>query len=251
MLYSEPNPRNPEKTVIRNLLRRYLYLSVVALLCCVPAALASQTASMDLTGAGNNILGGVYVGPYTATINGVSTEVICDDWKDESSIGETWTANVTSLPSAGSLGSVVMWTGTGTVSQQVEYDEVAWLVSQMLNPSTTCKYSGADCVGDISFAIWQLTDPSANPFGNLTSGSADLENAEWWLSQAESLTSFPAGDFSNFLIYTPTNGGPPQEFIADPVLASESSPGILLGADLLGLAVLIFMFRRRMVQTQS
>lgn len=51
----------------------------------------ATTVSVDLTSpgsslAGTNVLNGVYVGAYTATINGVSTPVICDDFSDDSYI---------------------------------------------------------------------------------------------------------------------------------------------------------------------
>jgi len=90
--------------------------------------------------------------------------------------------------------------------------------------------------------LWQLTDPNDDPFSKL-SGS-DLKNAQWWLSQAQGLTlaQVGSGQFSSFLIYTPINGGPPQEFI---VRAPESSAALLFGADLLGLLGLVVVFRRR------
>jgi len=253
---------------MRNLIRKYGYLTVAVLLCCAPAALAGQTASMDLTSGGNNVLGNVYVGPYTATINGVTTPVICDDWANQSYVPETWTANVANLQP---LGSGVLWNGvtvdSQTLNAQQEYDAVAWLITQMLNPPSTCPAGGnCDIVGDISYAIWQLTDPNdskGTAFGNLSADglTADLNNAQYWLNQA--LQNDSAGSYSNFLIYTPISGNPnypimcgsspcanipPQEFI---VLTPESPAPILLGADLLGLAALIFLYRRRMVRAQS
>jgi hypothetical protein len=69
--------------------RASLAVLVGAVLFLAPTALA-DTASMLLTGAGNNgLLGGVDVGPYTIEINGVSTSVVCDDYDDESYINET------------------------------------------------------------------------------------------------------------------------------------------------------------------
>jgi len=238
---------------MRNLKRKCLHFTVVALLCSASTVFAGQTVTMDLTSAGNNVLGGVYVGPYYATIydgtSTVSTQVICDDWMHDSVVPETWTANVTSLDP---LGSGVRWGGTtvgsATLTAQQEYDAVAWLVTQMLNP-TACKNSSGDCVGDISYAIWELTDPTdpkGTAFANLTAYglTTDLANAQNWLNLAVQNDS---GNFSGFQIFTPQSGGNPQEFITVP----ESSAPVLLGADLLGLAALIFLFRRRMVRTQS
>jgi hypothetical protein len=244
------------------LCRRYTYLAVVAFLFFASSVLAQTTASFTLTSPGNNALGGVYVDPYTANINGVSTTVICDDWVDESYVGESWTAYVNTLQPL-SNGSEVKWG-----NNQPLYDQVAWLSTKLLSSSSCPKGGSCDPAGDISYAIWQLTycSVSANncnaatsvtgtPFANLD--SADLANAQWWLGQAES-QSFTSGEFSNFLVYTPDGpatscpGGlsdcpdqPPQEFLV--VTTPESSVTILLSADLLGLLGLAVVFRRRLL----
>ena len=63
----------------------------VAVLCIAPSALADT--SITLTGAGNNPVDGIYVGPYYATVNGVAnTPVICDDFADEVYLNESWGA---------------------------------------------------------------------------------------------------------------------------------------------------------------
>jgi hypothetical protein len=232
---------------MRNLIRKCWYLTAVALLFFASAAVA-DTANMTLTSAGSNVLGGVYVGPYIATINGVSTQVICDDWAHESTLNTPWTANVNTL-SPLSNPDQTRWG-----DNQLVYDQVAWLVTQMLAPPAVCPAGGScNIVGDISYAIWELTYCSANscsaasgtPFGSLSGN--DLANAKWWLDNVP--TSFASGDFSNFLVYTPTNGGPPQqEFI---VRAPESSAAILLGADLLGLLGFVVLFRRRTAKASS
>jgi hypothetical protein len=49
-------------------IRQPLYLGIIGLFSFAPCVFSQ--ASMDLTSAGNNILAGVYVGPYYATING-------------------------------------------------------------------------------------------------------------------------------------------------------------------------------------
>jgi len=222
------------------LLRRCGYVAVASLFLLAPAAFAT-TADMALTSAGSNVLGGVYVGPYTATINGVSTQVICDDWADESVVGQKWTAYVNTLSPLSNGATQTKWG-----NNQLLYDQVAWLVTQILAPPSACPAGGScDIVGDISFALWQLTDPSANPFANL-SGS-DLKNAQWWLTQAQSLTlaQVGSGQFAGFMIYMPVVNGQTQEFI---VRAPESSAALLLGVDLLGLFGLVVVFRRRLAR---
>jgi len=191
---------------------------------------------MDLTSAGSNVLGGVYVGPYTATINGVSMQVVCDDFADESYIGETWTATVNSL---GTL-TGTKWGSQGQATQG--YDEMAWLFTQMMSTTNT------QTIADIQYAIWAVFYPSAL---NALSGS-NLANAEWWLSQAGQQT-FYAGEFSNIVLYTPNTSDPiscngqscadtpPQEFMAY-VSTAEPSTVVMLG---LGMLCLGLLFRRR------
>src|ERR1700691_2444139 len=100
--------------------RIFLLFLALSLLCIAPSAFA-DTASMDLTGAGSNVMDGVYIGPYTATINGVSTPVICDDFADESYIGEAWTANISTF--ADSLANVKFTAAPETAN----YEEASYL----------------------------------------------------------------------------------------------------------------------------
>jgi len=213
---------------------------------------------MVITSRGSNTLDGTNVGPYTATINGVSTQVICDDWQDVTSLGSKWTANVNTL-------SPLTNGKTQTVygNNQLLYDQVAWLATQILAPPTKCAVGkSCDVVGDITYALWELTGCSlkANPtscqnnpklagtaFANLSGN--DLANAQWWLASVPK--SFASGSYSSFDIYTSNNAwqGTPQELIADPVVAApESSVMILFGADMFGLLGLGIVFRRRLLR---
>jgi hypothetical protein len=240
---------------MRNFLRNVWHLIAVALLCLAPSAFAQSSVDMTLTSAGNNVLGGVYVGTYTATINGVSTQVICDDWADESYVNESWTAAVTNFSNLSSTLNTTKWSLTS--SQQIQqYQEAAWLVLQMLNTATACPNKAGNCVGDISYAIWSVFDSSA--LNNLTKGSADYNNAVYWWQQAVSAynnNQLSPSLFSNFLVYSPTGnyscpGGcastPPQEFLS--IKASELPTPILLGVDILGLLGLVIVFRRRLLR---
>ena len=233
---------------MQNILHKYWFLGVVALLCCASGAFA-DTVNMTLTSPGSNVLGGVYVNPYTASINGVSVLVICDDWADESFTNESWTATKTNL---NPLGSGVKWNGTtvGTVTlgAQQEYNAMAWLATQLLNnPNKNCP-PGANCVGDISYAIWQLTNPSANPFSRLT--GSDLSNARSWLTAALGEENYKSSGWEILTPITATAScpgypnnkcpsAPPQEFIA---ITHVPEPSSLM---LLGLSALGFLGARR------
>ena len=58
------------------LMNRFRILGFAAAMLAVPA-MQADTASIQLTGVGNgSTMGGVYVSPYTATVNAVSDLVI-------------------------------------------------------------------------------------------------------------------------------------------------------------------------------
>lgn len=214
-------------------------------LCFLPSVFAN-TVNMTLTSPGStvtgtNVLAGVYVGAYTATINGVSTPVVCDDFGDESYIPEAWTANVSTFSNL----SGVKW-AQGQSNQTQFYDEAAWLIQQMYAPANSSQ------VGEIQFAIWGVFNTSAIPY--LSSyNSADGKSAGNWLTDAGK-QSFTPGEFSDFSIYTPTgaapscNGhscpsSPPQEFMT--YSTPEPSVAIILAADLLIFGLAVIGLRRR------
>ena len=207
----------------------FLLVAAAAVLCFVPSAFA-DTANMTLTGAGSNAPYGVYVGPYTATINGTPTQVICDDYSHDSYIGESWTANVSSFPS---LSDVRFTSGNETQN----YDEAAYLANILFDVSSN--KSEADA---LQYAIWYIFDPVdvQNAVGNRSffSDATDVNGVAYWLNDASAQT-FTAGEFSNILFYTPASGGNPQEFI---VRTPEPGTVLLLGLGLVG----VFLFKRRL-----
>lgn len=214
-------------------IRTLFSVVAAAVLLFAPTALA-DTASMLLTGVGpNGAMAGVYVGPYVATINGVSTPVICDDFADESYLNESWTANVTTLADL----TGTKWGGLSNATTL--YEEAAWLTEQLATASPSQ-------AGDIQFAIWALFDPSA--INGLSSGDQTI--VECLITQAQNQT-FWSGEFANILIYTANtddpilcNGQacantPPQEFIVD-----TPEPGEL-ALLLIGLSVIAIGARRK------
>src|SRR3984957_9301114 len=130
---------------------RNLWLAMVAaVLCFAPCALGQ--VNITLTSAGNNVMNGVFVGPYNATVNGVSTQIICDDFVDDSYVGESLSANVTTMANLNGTKGGAMLNATTL------YDEAAWLATQMLSPT----YSGnATQVGYLAYALWAVFQPTA------------------------------------------------------------------------------------------
>jgi len=257
--------------------RKYGYLMAVAVLVSASASFA-QTTQINLTGVGDgnvvwNAGSGVYVDPYTATVGGVAnTSVICDDWSDNSYVGESWTANVTKVSSLGTS-TTPMFSGAtqintpntpDTLTQAQLYDEAAWLGTQLLaNPSNYANQVA------VSFALWELTYNATGsametptPY-NFLAGSAEAGqqscSGQTCIATllAEAQTAVAAGyNGQGWSILTPNtsdpitcNGGacpdsPPQEFL---VYTPESSSVVLLGADMLGLLALAFVFRKRLL----
>jgi hypothetical protein len=221
---------------LKNTTRGSLCLATLGLLCLASYAVADS--SMLLTSAGSNVMDGVYVGAYTATINGVSTQVVCDDYADDSYLNESWNASVTN---SSSLGSTKWQSPSG-------YNEAAWLITQMM------KSSNQTTVGEIQYAIWGIFDSSA--ITNLTNFNTTYgQAAQGWINMAA------ANSNTNFLVYTPVAGtatcgggpcptsGPPQEFLVVP--APESPFLITLAGYMLGLALITVFLRRRIVWTRS
>ncbi len=191
--------------------------------CMAPAALAGTVTAQLNNPPSNNVLDGIYVGPYSATNTqtGGSMQIICDDFKDESDYNPaTYTTN-----SFSSLGST-LWGAQLLGSHGMNYvttlyEQAGWLAIGMVNAT------GAQ-QGYYSYALWAVFDASdvlswlknANDmaacnaiFGNnCTSANASagslLYNAE---------NNYMNGNYSNLLILTPTNCSGPgscaeQEF---------------------------------------
>jgi hypothetical protein len=235
---------------------------------------AQTTVTFDLTGANSGNLAGVYTSPYTGTINGGSSiPVICDDFKDESYIPETWTAYSTKLSSLtetpnfssttnSSTDSVLLWksaSGSITVSgnsyswalnQAAAYTVAAVLAIDILDSS-----SGSQAQQDYSYALWELFQESSVA-SQLSGDQTDLANASSDLSKAitQAETETPA-NYPNVTIYSYDTGAacpdsqndvcpktPPQEFIT---VTPEPASMFLFGTGLLG--IIAVMRRKQLI----
>lgn len=202
-----------------------MLLAALALVVAPAANSIAGTVQVKLTGVNGATQGGVDVDPYFGTINnGPAVPLICDDFSHGTSIGETWTANVSTLSD---LSSVRFQQGTPAATLQA-YSEAAWLAQALqAHPSQ---------YGNITFALWALFTPSAESSSGFTSG------AETWLTNAESQT-FTTGEFANLEILTPTPGGSgsPQEMLT---FTPEPASVLLFVTGLAALA-LVGIRRRR------
>jgi hypothetical protein len=236
-------------------IQRCWLVVAAAILLLTSFALADSATQLHMTGAGNNIVDNIYVGPYYATVGSSENQsVICTDFADESDIGQTWRVGVNTFSSLGNTlwGSYLTSTAGGglTLSQvTVLYKEAAWLTLQMLSGK-----NNATQVGYISYAIWYLFDPNGTT-GNRTGvyqylGASSLifSNLQQWVTKAQnnyqSLTSSQLGEFK---IYSPlgcTVPGhcPAQEFFSLPEGGSAAMYLILAGLSCFG--AMFFRLRR-------
>jgi len=274
-----PAYRGATSEVAFKIVSRSLVFFIPALFSATVAL--AQPASMDLTypwavGGSANVMGGVYVGPYQATINsGPPTNVICDDFFDDSYSNELWAANlVTGANAYNTATRMATNTGFSSGSAQLatDYDEVGYLAVQMLSATDPTT------IGELDFALWSVFDPTqALPYGEshgpnpiTTTGTnislppsspyytmGELGMVDYYLAQAQAYAAGtnPSGDISEFTVYytnsspqSPSNVGPPQEFL---VYTPEPTTIALLAVDLSGIAGLLFFLRRRPRQPRA
>ncbi len=218
-------------------------------LCFAPCAFGQGQVDITLTSAGSNVMNGVYVGPYNATVNGTPTQIICDDFVDDSYVGESWTANVTTMSNLN---------GTKWGNNTQLYNEAAWLATQMLSPT----YAGnATQVGYLAYALWAVFAPSQVQSW-LGAGSATWLAVQGWLNSAGA-QQFTAGEFANFFIYTPNqnypitcnghacNTAPPQEFFGFIPAPEGGSALMYLLLTTLACAGAIWFRSRRQMEAQA
>jgi hypothetical protein len=188
----------------------------------------------------------------------------------------TSSATVNNAEPASADDTNLRWTtgDNSTLTQNQAYAAAAYLAVQIDSPANVAN-PGSTAAEELSFAMWALFDPvgtSGDPGAELwltsngyTTSSpfyqqviADLNNAVTFVKTASA--SQVQADINAITIYSydpstlanpngPTCGGgpcpssPPQEFIA--VNMAEPSSPALLGFDLLSVAGLAFLVRRR------
>ena len=226
--------------MLKSICVRGFWFAAVASFCLAPLAIAQNDVPVTLTSAGSYSDDGIYVSPYYATVNGAAnTPIVCDDFKDESTIGSTWNANIVSFSSLSATNIPTAWGNALGVSASTYqlYEEVAWLTLQVLQ-----QVPGSQGQINYSYAVWALFDPSgvANYLDNGGSpsaanialcntifggGSCGSDKVTGGLLGEVQGVKFYAGEFSNLLIITPlisntttvcdaeTGNCPAQEFI--------------------------------------
>lgn len=224
---------------------RVMWRVLAGAVCFAAISQVGGATTLKLTGTGGATVNTgsetVYVYPYDFSVNGSSatTQLMCLNFNNEITVGESWTVNVDTIAQA----------ANGNSALQTSYEEDAWLYSQ-ITPSTSQSEETL-----IQFAVWDILDPSgvgksSDPYWN--ANSTAIQNL---IDRASTAVGSENPDFFNqFVVYLPDhdssyytarNGYPdgvPQSFIGT---AATPEPGslALLGTGLLGVGGAI---RRRL-----
>ena len=123
-------------------------LAATGTLSAAPVTVNAELLAAGPTDPNLKDSAGYLVGPYTLQVNGTTYLTMCVDIQDWSYVGTTYSAYETQL-SSGNFANT-FHPGFG-----VQYDEEAYLLTQLLKP-------GADRI-DIQDAAWAITDSAYTP----------------------------------------------------------------------------------------
>jgi len=265
-----------------------LMLAFLGLLIHSPSVALADQIQLTLTSVGSTTFpsdahAGVYVDPYVGTLAADGGQqpdvaVICDDFADDTYVGEVWTA-VASMydpANAHSLDGTRMSQLSGVTGGALvtDYSEVAYLSEELLAHTGDSSDALLQRIY-ISFAIWSIFDANGlandsqkrtgvNPWllaqDDPANYAADASAIQGYLTDAANHIAAGTADLANVIIYSPQawvsgpTDGLPQEFL---VVTSNGTPiswGLPEGSalpylpfDLLALFGGIFLLRKRIL----
>ena len=196
---------------------------------CITGVIQAQV-TLALVSPGSNTSNGVYVGPYTLSVNGAGTiQAVCDD-RDTETGNVSWTAHVNTFATLSNTKFFGV-SSINTYNQTQNYESAAWLVQQMMAiPNITANYTE---IADMHLAIWSFF--SASSYSSLSSNSDALS----WYNKAVAQNTDPIANFADVVIYTPSPTSASQEFM---IVTPEPASMMLFGT---GLLVIGAAIRRR------
>lgn len=236
---------------------RVVELAAIAASMLLPFGIpaSGQTVQVEYTGGYSttwgNSSGDFGAGVYSATINGAASAsgIICDDFNDEITSGETWTANAyqaSSLTSS-NIGETLFGNTIGLTG----YAEVATLVSMMFSGGTSYGSITGITQAELSSAIWDITTKGGIS-GLDSTATALVAAVEAAFGGNTSAAQKYLASLTNLWILTPTPEGPgePQEMWTENLSMPEGGAALMYLL-LAGLSCYGAMFFRRRNQFGS
>jgi len=139
-------------------------LFILSAFAMAAASAFAGTDTVVFVNGGSNVGSGYYLSPYTGTITptGGQTSTValyCDDFNDEVTNGQTWSAYVTSVLSSNLSNTLFGVTNPNPASPtgNTLYEEEAYLATQIQTDFAANNLSAIEAIQD---AMWVLTDPS-------------------------------------------------------------------------------------------
>jgi hypothetical protein len=161
-----------------------------------------------VTVGGETVYAGVYGG--TSNLSGSNPGIICDDFNDNVTLGQSWTATayqVSTLGTTNPITGVLFGSSTpGYANVGIPgYAAIAYLVELSFSSA-----GNPTLQGEISEAIWSITDPGLSGTGKGTAAYSLVQQAESYATS----TGDSLSQYTNLVIYTPSPLGEtnqPQE----------------------------------------
>ena len=248
-------------------MKRILLMAVgLAFLFSVSSAFAQVVTPLYFNGGyqGNNWYngpeGGVGTGFYDGSINNVNVGpgqatpgMICDDYYDNITAGEHWTATgyQASSLNAGNIGNMLFGTANwgavvGGWTGVQGYQALAYLANDMF----TNAIGNSSMQSSISQALWYLTSLAIGRGFSINCLDAQ---AQGLVAYVENLANDPAlSTYANLFIYTqPFNPNGPQEMWGEVAIAAPEGGTALMYLLLGGIMCFGAMFYSRRQTTQA
>lgn len=218
-------------------------IAVIGSFCFAHPAYGQDDVTVNFSGGGSTTWVGpnpdviqketVYAGIYNGTVSGIpgaNPGIVCDDYADNDTPGETWTA--TALNAASLNSNNINQTLFGSTIGLTGYAEVATLVSYMFSGNSG--YTQAE----LSSAIWYITSAGNKSlqgrlWNNLdASAQALVKSLQQQFAGRLAAAKSALASLGNLWILTPAQQGPgePQEMWVSAAEGGAAALYLLLAA---------------------